>query len=176
VAAAVVSVRPGRTGERLVGYVVPRVPDDLRDHLAARLPAYLVPAALVGIDTIPVTANGKADHKALPDPEPVRAGGVAPKGATELLLAGIWREALGLAEVGAHDNFFELGGSSLILSSVHSRLHEALDRALPVVTLYEHPTIAALARHLDGRDAEIVPDRADRLRAGRARLASRRSR
>lgn len=173
VTAAVVSVR---AGERLTGYVVPRVPADLRDHLTARLPAYLVPSALVGIDTIPVNTNGKADHKALPDPEPVRSGGVAPRGATELLLAGIWQEALDLPAVGVHDNFFELGGSSLVLSTVHSRLHEALDRALSVVTLYEHPTIAALARHLDGAAEEKTPDRANHLRAGRARLANRRRR
>ena len=172
VVAAVVSVR---AGDRLVGYVVPRVPEDLREHLAARLPAYLVPAALVGIDTIPVTANGKADHKALPEPEPIRRGSVAAHTETERVLAGIWGDVLGLGDVGVHDNFFELGGSSLVLSSVHARVRTELGRTLPVVVLYEHPTIAALARHLDGDAGPAAPDRVDHLRAGRTRLARRRN-
>ncbi|HVK26495.1 MAG TPA: amino acid adenylation domain-containing protein [Actinokineospora sp.] len=166
VAAAVVSVR----SDRLVGYVVPKAPADLREYLAARLPTYLVPAALVGIPTLPVTANGKVDHRALPEPDPVRVGTTAARTETERFIAEIWKAALGLADIGVHDNFFEVGGTSLLLSSVHSRL----DRPVPLVALYEHPTIAALARHLDGDETPRRRDRTEALRAGRARMARRR--
>ncbi|WP_436498691.1 non-ribosomal peptide synthetase [Actinokineospora sp. HUAS TT18] len=167
VSAAVVSVR----SDRLVGYVVPKVPSDLREHLAASLPTYLVPAALVAIPTIPVTANGKVDHRALPDPDPVRVGTARARTETERAVAEIWKAALGLPDIGVHDNFFEVGGTSLLLSSVHSRL----ERSVPLVALYEHPTIAALARHLDGGHEPGPNDRGAALRAGRSRMARRRA-
>ncbi|CAA9260169.1 MAG: hypothetical protein AVDCRST_MAG41-2332 [uncultured Corynebacteriales bacterium] len=182
VAAAVVAVRPDRRGhDRLVGYVVPRtgtaVPAGLREHLAGRLPPYLVPAALVGVPAIPRNANGKADPRALPDPADAVPVGIPARTALERSLAAVWREALDVPEPGVHDNFFELGGSSLTLATVHSRLGEALGVTVGLVALYEHPTIASLARHLAGGEQEPAPpadDRADRLRAGRARIAGRR--
>ena len=182
---AVVVARRTRDGdERLIGYVVPRgVPWDLRDHLAGRLPVHLVPAAFVGLDVIPLNPNGKVDQKALPEPAAVVPTSVPASTDVERRLAEIWQRVLGLEQVGVHDNFFELGGSSLTLASVHSRLREELGQALPMVALYEFPTIAALARHVTSdradnrRTADNQADthrRADRLLAGRARLTGER--
>ncbi|QFZ21132.1 non-ribosomal peptide synthetase [Saccharothrix syringae] len=143
--------------ERLVAYLVPAVPDDVRDHLAARLPVHLVPGAFVAVDAIPLNANGKVDEKALPVPTTRTAGTAAASTDLERELAALWREALGLDRVGVHDNFFELGGSSLTLAAVHRAVRDRLGRALPVVALYEYPTIAALARHLSGGAATTSP-------------------
>lgn len=184
VSAAAVAVRPGADGhERLIGYVVTSggadVPADLRSHIAGRLPAYLMPSALMAVDEIPRNANGKADPRSLPDPAGPATQAVPARTDLERLLADIWQRALDLPAVSVDDNFFERGGTSLVLASVLSRLNEALGRRLPLVTLYEFPTVASLARHLtaDPRDdpaVEQLDPRADRLRAGRARLADRR--
>jgi amino acid adenylation domain-containing protein len=181
---AAVVVRPAPGGqERLIGYVVPAgggpVPADLRDHLAGRLPAYMVPAALVAIAAIPLNANGKADPRALPEPAESVIAAVPARNDLERVLAGIWQEALGLPEVGVHDNFFERGGTSLSLARVLARLNEESGTRLPLVALYEFPTIASLARHLTARQEPAEPDalldrRAERLRAGRSRQAARR--
>ncbi|WP_051967516.1 non-ribosomal peptide synthetase [Kitasatospora mediocidica] len=157
--------------------------DELRAHLAELLPAYLVPRAFVPVDRIPLTANGKVDTAALPAPDPTAARtgpGTAPRSELESTLAGIWRAVLGLDEVGVHDNFFDLGGHSLALATVHGRLTEALGRRLPMVTLYQHPTIAALATALatpaagEGGTA-AGPARPDTRAEGRRRLLGRRS-
>ncbi|MEJ2854455.1 MULTISPECIES: non-ribosomal peptide synthetase [unclassified Saccharothrix] len=136
--------------ERLVAYVVPKVPDDLRDHLSTRLPVHLVPGAFVAVRSIPLNANGKVDEKALPAPTFTAPTSVQASTDLERDLAAVWQDALELDRVGVHDNFFELGGSSLTLARVHRRLRDLLGRALPMVTLYEYPTIASLARHLSG--------------------------
>jgi hypothetical protein len=96
------------------------------------------------------------------------------------MLVEIWRDVLGQAEVGVHENFFDLGGTSQAVATVLATLNERLDRPLRLVALYEFPTIAALAGHLgtdrpDDQRAEPDPHRAERLRAGRARVAERRS-
>ncbi|MFD9739129.1 amino acid adenylation domain-containing protein [Umezawaea sp. NPDC059074] len=158
-------------GDRLVGYVVPsEVPADLRDHLSGRLPVHLVPSAFVGLPAIPLNANGKVDTKALPEPAAAVSTAVPASTDLERRIAEVWRQVLGLDRVGVHDNFFELGGSSLALASVHSRLRDELGRTLPMVALYEYPTIAALARHLSTENDTGADQRADRLLAGRARL------
>ena len=181
-------IRPAPGGQdRLIGYVVPAggagVPADLRDHLTGRLPAYMVPAVLVAIDAIPLNVNGKADPRLLPDPVDSAVAGVPARTDLERVLAGVWQEALRLPAVGIHDNFFERGGTSLTLARVLARLNEELGRRLPLVALYEFPTIASLARHLSADPSEQPEQpagqrapggRDERLRAGRARLAGRR--
>ncbi|WP_309110862.1 amino acid adenylation domain-containing protein [Saccharothrix sp.] len=136
--------------ERLVAYVVPSVPEDLREHLNARLPVHLVPGAFVPMAAIPLNANGKVDEKALPAPTFTAPTSAAASTDLERDLADVWQDALELDRVGVHDNFFELGGTSLTLARVHRRLRDLLGRALPMVALYEYPTIASLARHLSG--------------------------
>jgi amino acid adenylation domain-containing protein len=120
----------------------------LREHLKARLPEYMVPSAFVLLEDLPLTPNGKVDRKALPAPDQQRPDWhgtfVAPRNATEELLAGLWAEVLGLERVGVHDNFFDLGGHSLQAAQLVSRASKALRRDLPVKALFLHPTVAAL--------------------------------
>ncbi len=130
----------------------------LRQFLRDRLPDYMVPAAFVLLDALPLTANGKIDRKALPAPATSRPelgdGYLAPRNQLEHTIAGIWRDALKLEKVGVHDNFFDLGGHSLLMAQVHSQLREILQQDVPLIKLLEHPTISALAQYLRQSHAE----------------------
>ncbi|MFD7168244.1 non-ribosomal peptide synthetase [Streptomyces violascens] len=137
--------------KRLVGYVRPvagRRPEvaELRDFVAARLPEFMVPSAFVPLEEFPLTPNGKIDRKALPAPEhPAEEGGATePRTDTERLLAGIWAEVLGLAEVGIDDNFYQLGGDSILGIMVVARAKKA---GLPITAkdVFRRQTIAELA-------------------------------
>ncbi|WP_214324848.1 non-ribosomal peptide synthetase [Nonomuraea sediminis] len=181
VAAAVVIARDGR----LIAYVVPepgqRSPADLREHLSRRLPPYLVPAVVVPIEAIPLTANGKTDHAALPSPDrdDLLPGAAPAELASELhvTVAAAWGQVLGLAEVGADDNFFDLGGDSLRAVALVGALRAA-ELDLAVQDVFEHPTVDALcellgtrtgraAAHAGARPFELVaPQDADRLPGG----------
>jgi amino acid adenylation domain-containing protein len=183
--AAVRVLRDAHGEPRLVGYIVPRAgatcePSDLRRALQRRLPAYMVPGALVSLDALPLSPNGKLDRRALPDPDSrgsERAARVAPSTPLERRLAQIWSDVLGMASVGVTDNFFDLGGHSLHLIRIHGLLVQALGRPFPLVDLFEHPSIRALAEHLgDGEDKAPVAARPDgeRQALGRERLAARR--
>ncbi|HMG51985.1 MAG TPA: amino acid adenylation domain-containing protein, partial [Kofleriaceae bacterium] len=137
-------------------------PAQLRAHLKDHLPDYMVPAAFVALPGFPLTANGKIDRKALPAPEPAvdhlpEAG--APRSPVEAALADIWRDVLRLPRVGVHDNFFALGGHSLIATQVTSRIRSTLRVELLVRALFEAPTIAELAVHLDGAARERAAGR-----------------
>ncbi|MFJ3096861.1 amino acid adenylation domain-containing protein [Streptomyces hydrogenans] len=142
--------------DRLVGYVVPATPGGpgdlgaLRAHLAARLPAYMVPAALVSVERIALTANGKVDRAALPAPEPVRAGeSVAPRDATERAVARVWGRLLGTDRIGVHDSFFDLGGTSLDLTRLRAEIRREFGADLDVRDLYAAPTVERTAMLLD---------------------------
>jgi amino acid adenylation domain-containing protein len=139
---------------RLVAYLVvggQGTPDaaELRRWLEGTLPEYMIPAAFVPLEALPLTPHGKVDRKALPAPEADRAGlrveFVAPRNAAEEVLAAIWAEVLGLERVGIQDDFFELGGNSLLATQVMSRLRQALRAEVPLRALFEAPTVAALA-------------------------------
>ncbi|MBV9772803.1 MAG: amino acid adenylation domain-containing protein [Gemmatimonadetes bacterium] len=154
---AVVYVREDAPGERrLVGYVVPETDaeaptaSDLRGFLGTRLPEYMVPSAFLTLDTFPLTPSGKIDRRALPAPEAwdVEAY-VAPRTPTEEVLAGIYAEVLRLERVGARDGFFALGGHSLLATRAVSRIREAFGVELPLRTLFEAPTVAALAGRVE---------------------------
>ncbi|MFC5288832.1 non-ribosomal peptide synthase/polyketide synthase [Actinokineospora guangxiensis] len=138
---------------RLVSYVVGSADaDELRAHLARRLPEYMVPAAIVGLDALPLNPNGKLDRRALPAPD--FTGGddhVAPRTETERVLARVWAEVLGLPRVGVHDNFFLLGGDSILGLRVAARAREAGLRVI-ARDLFLHQTIAALAPHTASAD------------------------
>ncbi|HEX7182531.1 MAG TPA: amino acid adenylation domain-containing protein, partial [Thermoanaerobaculia bacterium] len=157
---AVVVARPGAAGASLAAYVVPVVPagealatEALRAFLAAKLPDYMVPAAFVKLSGLPLTPNGKVDLRALPEPELREedgAGGrLAPRTPFEELLAGIWAEVIGVAEVGPHDNFFKLGGHSLLATRVLSRVYDAVRAEVPLADFFEGPTVAELARAVE---------------------------
>ncbi|MEW1616633.1 MULTISPECIES: amino acid adenylation domain-containing protein, partial [unclassified Streptomyces] len=152
---AAVLARAGRTaamGKRLVGYVVPRdtdvTPEHLRAFLAERLPEHMVPTAFVLLDHLPMTANGKLDKAALPEPEVTGADYRAPRTADERLLTGLFAELLGLERVGIDDNFFALGGHSLLVTRLVGRVRETVGAELAVRTVFDAPTVAALAVHL----------------------------
>jgi acyl carrier protein/acyl-CoA synthetase (AMP-forming)/AMP-acid ligase II len=123
----------------------------LRDYLATRLPSYMVPNHFVQLDKIPLTSNGKVDKGALPEPRRTAAASstyVAPKTDMEKIITDIWREVLKVDMVGVKDNFFDLGGSSLDVIMVGNQLKEAIQKDVPVVTLFTYPTVHSLARHL----------------------------
>ncbi|WP_050501420.1 MULTISPECIES: non-ribosomal peptide synthetase [unclassified Streptomyces] len=144
--------------ERLVAYVVPggagRAGDDLvrtvREHLAARLPAVLVPGAIVLLDALPLTPSGKLDTAALPAPEYVAAP-AARAAATpqQEILCGLFAELLGLRQTGVDDDFFALGGHSLLATRLVSRIRSTFAVELPIRALFEAPTPAGIAARLD---------------------------
>jgi acyl carrier protein len=154
VQAAIVIDREMALGDKqLVAYVVALpgqtiVPQDLQAFLHQQLPEYMVPAAVVTLDALPVNANGKLDRKALPAPEQRQFDQkpfVAPQTLTEKTLAGIWQDVLGLEQVSIHDNFLELGGHSLLATQVVSRSRSLFQVDLSLRHLFESPTVVALA-------------------------------
>lgn len=124
----------------------------LRAYLAGTLPDWMIPSAFVFLEELPLDPNGKVDRGALPAPErsnlETEAGYEAPRTPGEQRLAGIWGELLGLERVGIHDNFFELGGHSLLATRMISRLRISFGVEAPVRTVFEAPTLAALAEVL----------------------------
>ncbi len=158
--AYVVPAPSRRAAERSPAAADPRVPR-LRADLARSLPAYMVPAAFVMLEALPLTPNGKVDRRALPAPGTARSAAetayAAPDGMTERQVAAVWRQVLGLEEVGAGDNFFDVGGHSLLLFSVQAELRRRLDRAVPIVDLFEYPTVRSLARRLDATPEAAAP-------------------
>lgn len=124
----------------------------LRDALKAWLPDYMIPANFVLLDTLPLTSNGKVNRRALPAPDGEHLETTAiyapPRTTIERTIAGIWREVLHIEKVGIHDTFFDLGGHSLLLVQVHSKLQENFHTTIPMITLFNYPTIVTLARYL----------------------------
>jgi amino acid adenylation domain-containing protein len=152
---AVVLAREDAPGDkRLVAYYTSPVDaaapgaEALRAHLAASLPEYMVPAAYVPLETLPLTANGKLDRNALPAPDRnalAARGYEPPLGETEERLARIWAALLRVERIGRHDNFFELGGHSLLGVRMLSRLRQASGADLPLADLFAHPTLAVFS-------------------------------
>jgi amino acid adenylation domain-containing protein len=153
---AAVAVRDGR----LVAYLVPRAQAvdwaALRERLRASLPDYMIPVRHTTLTSLPLTPNGKLDRAALPAPSWTRPGTAAfraPATAVESDLAEIWAEVLGATEpIGADDDFFELGGHSLAATQIIARVQARYGLEVPIVVLFEHPTIAGLAARLDDLD------------------------
>jgi amino acid adenylation domain-containing protein/non-ribosomal peptide synthase protein (TIGR01720 family) len=158
--AAVVARADGTTGVRLVAYLVGET-DDPRAALAKVLPDYLVPAAFVTLDELPMTAAGKLDRRALPAPDLSAADTfVAPRTEAERVVAAAWADVLGLERVGAHDNFFALGGDSILSIRVVSRLRAAFGSQISPRAVFEHPTVAAFAKAVPGGETATIPTRA----------------
>jgi acyl carrier protein len=167
-----VIVREDTPGDnRLVAYVVAREsrpePSVLRDKLKAALPHYMMPAAFVFLEHLPLTRIGKVDRQALLRLEGSRHDGrirsAPPQSAEEKCITAIWCEVLRIPDLGIHDNFFELGGHSLLAMQIVSRVRSSVGVHLPVSALFEGPTVAALAERVAlliwARDA--VPRQSD---------------
>ncbi len=149
-----VVVRREASGEkRLVAFYVPSspvAPADLKEHLGASLPAYMIPSAFVEMAELPLTVSGKVDRRALSRLEAPSGEGPSevyaePQTRVERRIAAIWSDLLGRERIGLHDSFFDLGGHSLLATRVLSRLRETLQADLPLAVVFERPTLAGLA-------------------------------
>ncbi|MBW4560439.1 MAG: amino acid adenylation domain-containing protein [Mojavia pulchra JT2-VF2] len=175
----VVIVREDIPGDkRLVAYIVPNsvstiTISELRSFLKDKLPEYMIPAAFVMLEVLPLTSNGKVDRRALPGPDtssiPLDTNFVPPSNPTEEILAGIWSEVLGVEQVGINNNFFELGGHSLLATQVMSRIRQALAIDISLRSLFENPTVAGLAEvignsqiNIGDEQNQLIPQLANR--------------
>ena len=160
---ALVAALPDSQGAtRLVAYYTRKSEfptAELRRLATQELPAYMVPSVFVPLPDFPLTRSGKIDRRALPAPEYSAALGqrslTRPRNPQEELIAGIWREILGLPEVGIEENFFDLGGHSLLATQVISRVRQALNVELSLRAIFENPTVAGLARAVKCRDSAL---------------------
>ena len=137
----------------------------LREHLKAELPAYMMPGAFVRLETMPLTPNGKVDRTALPVPDAdslVTHFYEAPQGPMEEMLAGIWQELLGVERVGRNDSFFDLGGHSLLIVSMVERLRQA-DLKAEIRQVFHARNLAALAAEISGQEADMWEAPANRI-------------
>jgi len=165
---AVVVARDDEKGEkRLIGYLVcasgnAPAASELRSYLKQRLPESMVPSIYVTLDALPLTPNGKVDRKRLPEPDWKRSkceeGWQAPRTIVEQRVAEIWSEVLGVERVGVEDNFFELGGHSLLATQVISRVRDAFGVEVPLLRLFQTPTVAGLAEIVGQVDIEQDDD------------------
>ena len=160
---AVIAAERATQGAQLVAYVVAATPgidqDALRAHLAAELPAYMVPPSIMELPALPKSPNGKLDRRALPALAGARkpAQPTSARTPTEELLHGQWRELLGIDEVGVDEDFFQLGGHSLMAMQLISRIRRATGKDLPISALLEGSTVRQLARRLDGLTQAAQP-------------------
>lgn len=149
--------------KRLVAYIVPNgvyQKDPLQHYLKDRLPEYMVPSIMMELEELPLTANGKVNKKALPEPDAsvlVNQAFIAPRNELETLIANIWQHLLGIDSIGIHDNFFELGGHSLLATRVVSAIRKQAKVALPIRILFEKPSIASLATYLTSQNQVDEP-------------------
>ena len=143
--------------QRLVAYIVPIANSDqtlnseLRSFLQAKLPAYMQPFAFIILESLPLTPNGKIDRRALAQDTTDSALPhlyVPPSNSIETAIAAIWAEVLNVKQVGREDNFFDLGGNSLLATRINSRLRQTFQLDLPLRSLFEKPTLAAIAEYI----------------------------
>ena len=171
---------------RIVAYVVTQTgptptQSELRRHMREKLPEYSVPSAFVLLHELPLTASGKIDRKALPQATMVALKSdvsyIAPRDETERIIAAIWRDSLKVERMSVHDNFFDLGGHSLVVLQVQSKLREVLQKDIPIVAMFEHPTISSLATYLNTVASEEKPfAKAQEEAAARRAMLTERSR
>ncbi|GAA3433287.1 hypothetical protein GCM10018954_028900 [Kutzneria kofuensis] len=156
---SVTTYEHGAGDRRVVAYYVPvGDPVDvaaLRSHVTASLPEYMVPAAVVPLDVLPLNSNGKVDRKALPAPVFTTVESRAARTPTEETLLGLFADVLNAADVGVEDNFFDLGGHSLLATKLVNRIRAAFDVEIPIRALFEDPTVAGLASRLEAAPVSV---------------------
>ncbi|WP_033404620.1 non-ribosomal peptide synthetase, partial [Paenibacillus fonticola] len=159
---AVVVARETEEGQKdLCAYVVAGcelVASEIRAVLSQSLPGYMIPAYFVQIDRLPLTPNGKIDRKALPAPAAHLHTGaeyIAARTPVEETLVSIWETVLGVSPIGIQDNFFDLGGHSLRATTLVAMIHRELGAEIPLRTVFQEPTIAQMARMIEGRDSFV---------------------
>jgi len=174
--AAVIARQDGPGQKKLLAYVVPQngtySAAELRAYLEQKLPPYMLPSALMSLDVLPLSPNGKLDRGALPSPVPEQTtlphNASGTKTELEQKIAAVWGKVLGLQEVGLEVNFFDIGGDSLSLLEVHAELQKAVDCQIQVVDLFDYTTVRGLAQKLVGgaqRNLQAAQDRAQQQRA-----------
>ncbi|MFD3813429.1 condensation domain-containing protein, partial [Rhodococcus sp. NPDC058639] len=174
IAQAAVVVSASDLGDQLVGYVVPVVGatvdrGELAGFVSGLLPAYMVPSVFVVLDEFPLNSSGKLDRKALPSPVFGDRESRDPATKSEITIANVWADVLGIDRVGADDSFFALGGNSLVATRVIARVNEALGSSLAIRELFEEPTVAGLAARIDagpvasGRPELVARTRPERI-------------
>jgi hypothetical protein len=176
----------------LAAYLIPGTPptptaEELRSFVGSSLPEYMAPSAVVLVEAFPLNSAGKVDGRSLPaarrsEPPAPAALCTQPQTALERTIAGVWAEVLEIDRVGRDDSFFDLGGHSVLLIRAHSRVCAALQRSIDLFEVFEHPTVRALAEHLDVAAATAHAERLERSRhvaaerrAALARLGGERS-
>jgi amino acid adenylation domain-containing protein len=162
----VVIAKEDNSGDkRLVAYIVPHpeqtvTTEEIRGFLKEKLPQYMIPSTFIFIEALPLTTNGKIDHRALPAPEQARSEPeetfVAPRNQLELQLATIWQNVLGIQNIGIHDNFFDLGGQSLLAVRLFAEIHKSFNQKLTLSTILQASTIEQLAKAISQK--EYLPD------------------
>ncbi len=131
---------------------------ELRQHLDKELPDYMIPSYFIQMEKLPLTANGKVDRKALPEPDGnISTGAVyeAPTNEIEEILVNIWQEILKIDKIGINDNFFELGGHSLKAASLAAKIHKALNIEIPLREIFKAPTIKGISEYVKGSEESI---------------------
>jgi amino acid adenylation domain-containing protein len=168
--AVVIALEDKGNEKRLGAYVVTaqdasRNISELRSHLKERLPEYMIPSAFVYVDALPLTSHGKIDRRALPAPDAERPAlaeaFIAPRTPTEKSLASIWTKLLGINRVGSNDNYFELGGDSLLATQLVSQVRRVFEVELPLVNLFQYPTLAELATSIEEAIIEQMEEISD---------------
>jgi len=173
--AVAISQKDMASNHQLVAYIVRRSDgnidlNELREFLKSHLPAYMIPAALVEIERVPLTANGKVDKRGLPSSDeilkPARGCYIPPRDAIERRLVDIWQQTLGVNEIGVRDNFFEAGGHSILAMKLVGRIQAEMESHISIAHLFEYPTIERLADALRDTRTSIEWQSLIRLHAG----------
>jgi acyl carrier protein len=151
--------------KHLVAYIIVNQKFDfsiseLRSFLKKKLPDYMLPSTFVLLDTLPLTCNGKIDRKALPKPHDALQPDMGvdclePTNNLELIVVRVWKEVLGLEQVGVVNNFFDLGGTSLLIGVLQRSLEQRLNRNISMIELFEYPTIRDFVQYLVNNEKEF---------------------
>ncbi|AEY65543.1 non-ribosomal peptide synthetase [Clostridium sp. BNL1100] len=156
---AVVLAKEDKNGNKfLCAYYTSRTEiglSELREYLSGKLPVYMVPACFVRMEIVPLNSNGKIDKKKLPEPYLEEKEYVPPEGGTEVKLAGLWKDVLGVETVGANDNFFELGGHSLKATVLAARIHKEFNKSVPLEKVLNTRDLRELAGYLEDAEEKV---------------------